>query len=429
MWNKKKVIDLISYSLAISLFIFSCVFHTASYATNTGEVFLTSNQEKMEKGEEIEITVHIKDTKTAAFDFSLYYDESKLEYIGGPENTNVIDNRIIFVWYDTQGGKAAKEGELAKFKFKAKEDGLATFSLQGEFYSQIGQLIQTENREKQIQIGKEQTNLQKQAEEEYGTDTQKGNPVLQVLRLDKEGLTPSFEKNVHEYYLTIPSDIQDIEVLAISENPNSTIEITGNKDLKEGLNLITIRVISTDKTQNNVYTIRVTKTNNMELANTNLEILAIENVLLNPPFDINETNYKVEMANKAESINILVVPENEQAMVEISGKENLKEGNNLVSVIVTAPDGFTKKKYQVEVYKRNVEEEKKYLEELNSKKEMLEHAYEIADLSANGEAKQGENETRKNKSNLNNLIVWSIAIVIGIVILVGIFLYSKRKKR
>lgn len=429
MWNKKKVIDLISYSLAISLFIFSCVFHTASYATNTGEVFLTSNQEKMEKGEEIEITVHIKDTKTAAFDFSLYYDESKLEYIGGPENTNVIDNRIIFVWYDTQGGKAAKEGELAKFKFKAKEDGLATFSLQGEFYSQIGQLIQTENREKQIQIGKEQTNLQKQAEEEYGTDTQKGNSVLQVLRLDKEGLTPSFEKNVHEYYLTIPSDIQDIEVLAISENPNSTIEITGNKDLKEGLNLITIRVISADKTQNNVYTIRVTKTNNMELANTNLEILAIENVLLNPPFDINETNYKVEVANKAESINILVVPENEQAMVEISGKENLKEGNNLVSVIVTAPDGFTKKKYQVEVYKRNVEEEKKYLEELNSKKEMLEHAYEIADLSANGEAKQGENETRKNKSNLNNLIVWSIAIVIGIVILVGIFLYSKRKKR
>lgn len=429
MWNKKKVIDLISYSLAISIFIFSCVFHTASYATNTGEVFLTSNQEKMEKGEEIEITVHIKDTKTAAFDFSLYYDESKLEYIGGPENTNVIDNRIIFVWYDTQGGKAAKEGELAKFKFKAKEDGLATFSLQGEFYSQIGQLIQTENREKQIQIGKEQTNLQKQAEEEYGTDTQKGNSVLQVLRLDKEGLTPSFEKNVHEYYLTIPSDIQDIEVLAISENPNSTIEITGNKDLKEGLNLITIRVISADKTQNNVYTIRVTKTNNMELANTNLEILAIENVLLNPPFDINETNYKVEVANKAESINILVVPENEQAMVEISGKENLKEGNNLVSVIVTAPDGFTKKKYQVEVYKRNVEEEKKYLEELNSKKEMLEHAYEIADLSANGEAKQGENETRKNKSNLNNLIVWSIAIVIGIVILVGIFLYSKRKKR
>lgn len=306
---------------------------------------------------------------------------------------------------------------------------MATFSLQGEFYSQIGQLIQTENREEQIQIGKEQTNSQKQAEEEYGTDTQKGNAVLQVLRLDKEGLTPSFEKDVHEYYLTIPSNIQNIEVLAISENPDATIEITGNRDLKEGLNLITIQVISADKTQNNVYTIQVTKTTNMELANTNLEILAIENVLLNPPFDINETNYKVEVANETESINILVVPENEQARVEISGKENLKEGNNLVSIIVRAPNGFTKKKYQVEVYKRNVEEEKKYLEELNSRKEMLEHAYEIANLSTNGKEEQRKDEIKENKSNANNLVVWSMAIVIAIMVSTGVFFYLKHKKR
>ena len=41
---------------------------------------------------------------------------------------------------------------------------------------------------------------------------------------------------------------------------------------------------SADKTQSKVYKIYVSKTNNLELANTNLETLAIENTLLNPPF-------------------------------------------------------------------------------------------------------------------------------------------------
>lgn len=429
MWNKKKVINLISYSLAIFLFIFCCALNVVSYATNTATVFLTSNQDIIDKEEEIEITVHIESAKTAAFSFWLYFDESKLEYIAGPENTNVIGNRIIFVWYDTEGGKAAKEGELAKFKFRARENGIATFSLQGEFYSQTGQLIQTDNREKQIQIGKEQSSLQKQAEDEQGTDIQSSNATLQVLRIDKEGITPTFEKNVHEYYLTVSSNVQEIEVLAISENPNASIEIIGNTDLKEGLNLITVRVTSTDKTQNNVYTIQVTKTANVELANTNLEILAIENVLLNPPFDVNETNYKVEVSNNTESINIFAVPENEQATVEISGRDNLVEGNNLVSITVTAPDGFTKKKYQVEVYRRNTEEEKKYLEEQNLKKEMLEHAYEIVNLSTNGKEEKKEDEIKENKSNANNLVVWSMVIVIAIMVLTGVFFYLKHKKR
>lgn len=425
MREKKRRKILISYSIGILIIIYY-VFNMVSYASDTSTVFLTSNHEETDKEEELEITVHIENGKTAAFNFFLYFDESKLEYVGGPENTNVIGNRIVFVWYDVEGGKGAKEGELAKFKFKAKENGLATFSLQGEFYNEIGQFMQTDTKETQIQIGKEQTDLQRQVEGEQGTDTQSNNATLQVLRLDKEGLIPSFEKNVHEYYLTVPSNVPEIEVLAIGENPNATIEIMGNTGLKEGLNLITVRVTSADKTQNNVYTIQVTKTANIELANTNLEILAIENVLLNPPFDVNETNYKVEISNETENINLLAVQENEQATVEVIGKDNLVEGKNLVSVIVTAPNGFTKKKYQVEVYKRNAEEEAKFLEEQNLKKEMLDHAYEIADLSATGEEKQGEESKKENDKN--NLAIVSIAIGFGIVVLIGIFFYLRYKK-
>lgn len=415
---KKKII-------IILIFMLTCCYSlNFSYAINTGTVYLANNQEVIEKGNEVEITINIENAKTAAFTSYLYFDNLKLEYISGPENTNVIDNRVIFVWYDTMGGSGAKNGELAKFKFRAKENGLATFTVQGEFYSEVGQLIQTDFKETQIQIGKEQTNLQTQAGEEQGKSSQSSNATLQVLRLDKEGVIPSFDKEIHEYYLTVSNDVQNIEVLAISENPNATIEIIGNTNLQEGLNLITIRVTSEDKTQSNVYTIEVTKTANLELANTNLEILAIENVFLNPPFDSYETNYKAEVSNTTETINLLAVPENERATVEVNRKDNLVEGNNIVTVIVTAQNGFTKKKYQVEVYKRNLEEEEKYQEE---QKEKLEQAYKISELSTNSDENQEEIQTEDNEQK-RNIMIWTMIILFVMIVSIVIFIYKKSKK-
>jgi len=132
------------------------------------------------------------------------------------------------------GGNTAKQEELGKLVFKAKEDGIANFVIDGEFYSEKGQLIKTDFESLQVQIGKEQTNLEKQAEEEQGNNTQLGNAKLQSLRVDIEGMVPNFDTDVYEYDLTIPSDVNNIEVLAIAQNPNSHLEITGNSRIKAG---------------------------------------------------------------------------------------------------------------------------------------------------------------------------------------------------
>ena len=93
-------------------------------------------------------------------------------------------------------------------------------------------------------------------------------------------MVPDFNNNTYDYYITVKNDIKDIEVLAIAENKNSKIQIEGNSNLKEGLNLIKVQVTSPDKTSSSTYLINVTKTNDLESANTNLETLAIENYLL-----------------------------------------------------------------------------------------------------------------------------------------------------
>ena len=50
--------------------------------------------------------------------------------------------------------------------------------------------------------------------------------------------------------------LESLEVTAIPENPNATVTVTGNRNLKIGKNLIEIHVVSEDKTKEEVYKIK-----------------------------------------------------------------------------------------------------------------------------------------------------------------------------
>lgn len=418
---KSKIINIFVFIILVCSF---CICNI-SYATETGLVYIESNKESLEKDDELEISINLKNAKTAAFNFSLYFDNTKFEFISEAENVNVVENKILCVWYDINGGKTPKKGELAKFKFKAKEEGIANFSIEGEFYSETGQLIQVDFKEKQVQI-KEKNGISEEQKEEKGTNSQSENAYLQVLRLDKEGISPSFDKDIYEYYLTIPNNIEEIEVLAISENPNANIEITGNTNLKNGLNNIEIIVTSQNQSQKKVYNIEVTKTDNLELSNANLEILAIENYLLNPAFDTNETNYNIEVSNTLEKINIFAVGENEEAKVDIIGTDNLEIGSNLVTVTVTAPNGFTKKKYLIEVYKRNAEEENTFLEEQKLQIEKAKESYSLDKTNSNVNKDKEEINNGKN----NKYMILCTSLIVFLIVIAIIFVnYRKKYKK
>lgn len=403
---KRKVITIV---ILILFFYSTC---TICYATETGTVYLESNQSIVEKGKEVEITVNLKDSITAAFDFSIYYDHTKWDYVSKIDNTNVQENRILYVWHDAEGGKLSKQGELVKFKFKAKEDGLSTFSIDGSFYNSSGQLIQTNFKEKQVKIGKENTQLQLQTEE--GTNTKKNNANLQILRLNIEGITPVFDTNTYDYYLTVPNTMNEIEVLAVSENPNAIVNVEGNTNLKEGLNIVKIKVISEDKKEQKIYTIHVTKTANVNLANTNLEILAIENTLLTPSFEANVTKYSAEVSQQTENLNIFAVSENENAKVQITGGANLKEGDNKVTIVVTAENGFSIKKYEVMVHRRSEIEQEEYQKEQEQQAEKLEEAYEIEKLSSKQEKENVVEVENEEKSRITVLLVVITIIIVTI---------------
>ena len=427
--------------LILFLFLINIILSYRTYADTTGNVYLESNKDVIEVNEEVEISVNINNFKTAAFTLYLYFDDSKFEFIKENKedsNINVDNNRIIYVWYDNQGGNSPGRGSIATFKFKAKENGLATFNIDGEFYTEKGQEVKTTFKEKQIQIGKEETILEKQAKEEIGQDKNLSNSKLQNLRLNTEGMVPDFNNNTYDYYITVKNDIKDIEVLAIAENKNSKIQIEGNSNLKEGLNLIKVQVTSPDKTSSSTYLINVTKTNDLESANTNLETLAIENYLLYPAFDNTVTNYNVEVGNDTEQINLLTIPEDENATVEINKEDILKGGNNVIKITVTARNTYTKKEYNINVYKRNSEEEIKYQEEQKENQEKLNGIYEIQRTSneeeQNDEQEKEQQEEIKNnqkegKEKRNHLVSFFVIIAIVLILASVSILFEKRKDK
>ena len=172
---------------------------------------------------------------------------------------------------------------------------------------------------------------------------------LKELKVDVEGLTPEFDKNVTEYYLVVDLSINRINVTASTVDNNATWAVYGNRNLKEGENTITINVKAEDGTTQKYY-IHVTKVDNVELANAELEKIEIEGFNLYPSFKSNIYNYNLNIHEEISNLNITATPLNEKAKVEIEGNENLKEGENIIKINVTAVNEETVRTYKINTY-------------------------------------------------------------------------------
>ena len=383
---------------------------------NQDNIYLSVSKSEIKNDEEFSFSINLANTNIAAFDLNIYFDENLFEYVSGPENTNVVNGRIITSWYDETGGKNAKQNcELVKYTLKAKNIGNELISIQGEFYNEDGTQVESFTDGIEIILAEdEQTEKIEISQESEVSDE---NSKLEIMRLNHEGITPVFSPDITEYYF-LTENLNELEVTAIPQNAKAEVKITGNTNFKEGLNTIIIEVISPDKTTKTEYKIFVTKTSNIEQANANLETLAIENVTLEPEFINDVYQYKATVSNTTNELNILAIPEKQSAIVQVSGGENLNEGNNEISIFVTAENGYTNKKYIVNVYKRN-EEEQKLADE--------EQEVNIQKLNAIlGEENEEENQENNTDSIMDKIKenTWSIiGISILIIIILGIVIY------
>lgn len=422
MRNKKITKILFAALIAI------CINIPISFAQE--EIKIIPNKDNIQLGEELEIAVNIPDTELASFTLELYFNEQMLEYISGPSNSNNSNGRILYTWV-SQTGENVKDITIDKFLFTGKSDGFSNVIVRGEFYNSKGDQIQLNNGIKQIQIGHIENSNEDDNHKNTENDAQRDNTKLSVLRINEEGISPHFNPDIREYYFIANKDINKLQVTAIPENINSIVTITGNENFKMGINVINIEVQSEDKSKTDVYKIYVTKTESVEMANANLANLAIRQATLNPEFETGITYYKAEAPNDISNLDILAVPENENASIKIIGNDELKIGSNRLEVHVTAQDGITNKKYVLEVYRRNKEEELISIEDQQIQAERLSAIIEENETKKeqnNSQANNDDKNNNYNKDNKNNIYIITF-LVIGPITFLGVVLYTKMKKR
>ena len=298
---------------------------------------------------------------------------------------------------------------------------MAQINVIGEFYDENGN---------EVVINPQ--NFTWNISEEVQTQNVEGNfdkasANLDILRLSHEGISPQFDTNVTEYYITVDTSVDTLDVEAIPENPNAKVEVSGSGKMILGKNSITIKVTSEDGTQSKTYTIYVTKTDDIEKANANLETLAIRQGTLIPEFsDVQYTEYRVEIDNSIETIDILAIPQNQNANVTIQKDDVMQIGDNKILINVTAEDGITNKKYEVTVHRRTEEEQKVYEKE---QQEQIRKAEKLI-ATVNNETKENieieeiQEETEQNEER-NNVIIIIIACILVVLI---VFLIIKKSK-
>ena len=216
------------------------------------------------------------------------------------------------------------------------------------------------------------------------TTTKSSNAYLKSMILSIEGLSPAFSKNITSYSLNVGENVSEIKVNASVENSRASYSVSGNTNLKEGENVVTVKVTAEDGTVK-TYTINVLKSDDPIKSDATLESLIIEDVNLGQTFDTNITEYNAgDITVKDSKLNVYAYTSSENATVEIIGNENLGVGEGKITIRVTSENGKVTKDYvvsfnklysedNVEIYSdalRNVESDNSWFATLkNSLKE------------------------------------------------------------
>ncbi len=173
------------------------------------------------------------------------------------------------------------------------------------------------------------------------------NANLKSLVVENHELTPSFSSSANSYTMQVTNDVTELKITAEAEDEKATVSIKGEKNLKEGENIVTISVTAEDGTSIKSYEIKVTKLPETTLA---LQSLNIEGTDIEDEFEPNTFNYEIQF-RELTKLNIEAVANEETAKVEIIGNEDLEEGENIITIMVTSEDGLQTVTYQIKAKK------------------------------------------------------------------------------
>lgn len=163
------------------------------------------------------------------------------------------------------------------------------------------------------------------------------NSALKELTLLQGTLSPEFNKDVKEYTVQVGTDVTELQLDAIPEDEKAKVTVEGNTDLKDGENKVTITVTAEDGSKT-TYTLTVNKTDK-EAVGLVLSKLEIAGETLSPTFTPEVYSYSLNVPTGTTTLDVTAETDEEDATIEITGNTDLKDGENLITIMVKKGDG------------------------------------------------------------------------------------------
>ena len=173
------------------------------------------------------------------------------------------------------------------------------------------------------------------------------NAYLKGITISEGTLSPAFKEDVYDYTVNVDKNTKTITVTGIKDDAAQKItgEVT-NKKLTYGKNKVSLIVTSQTggtKTYNIVINKKDDRSSSTQLKSLTLSEGDIE-------FDKNVYEYETKVLYDVKNIVVTALPEDEKSKVEITGNENLKVGENIITILVKSEKG-SKSEYKIKVTK------------------------------------------------------------------------------
>lgn len=293
----------------------------------------TSSVSEVINGEELRVTYKLngKTDTISGINGTLNYDKENLtltdiivsDTLSGAINTNTGEFQYV---------GNINNGDVLTLVFKAKKPvdstNISINNLEINKYDYTYNLTNNSNLTANIKIKKS------------------NNAYLKTLTIKEAEI--NFQKDVFEYNITIPTDVDKLTINYDAEIGTSLLpynsDDNGNFKINETKTLY-ITVLAEDNVTEHTYKINVTKKQSND---NNINDIKTDKGNLN--FDGNKQSYNVNVDANTDHLDLNIVLRNNKATYTILGNSNFKAGLNLVTIRVVAEDG-TIKEYYISVNK------------------------------------------------------------------------------
>ena len=182
-------------------------------------------------------------------------------------------------------------------------------------------------------------------------------------------IKPAFDKSIKDYKIYVNKDtIKQITIKPTTEQTGATFSVSctmgctpdsnvPNKiNISMGKNVAIFTFTSEDGKNTEIYKFTIYRGETTDGSNF-LASLNIKGFNINEEFDKNKLDYTATVSYETESIEIDALGEDENADIQIKGNENLKVGENVITITVTSAETEEKKIYNVTVTRQEFKEE------------------------------------------------------------------------